>query len=394
MLTNLHRGILTTVLLASTCFASTALAWEDSNFEGQVDPFLGEAEFSTQQVFKDQRFPNVAVATDGTVLATWGSHGVKVRRSGDGGKTWGEEIVIAKTGIHGGGTTVDETTGDVLVFVEDRHPPAPLTIYRSSDHGKTWTSQEPVIEKDTNGHVPSMHMNDHGITLRHGKHKGRLVRPSRHYGKRNDRSEWPNHYTNAIYSDDGGKTWKSSAPFPENGTGEATVAELSDGRIYYNSRVHWQERPKNTRRRAAWSDDGGASWKDFRIVEVLPDGHQHRSYGCMGGLVRLPVAGEDILIFSNIDTPNARREKITVWASFDGGETWPIKRLIFDGPSAYSSLNAGRTGTPSEGKIYLHHEGGPHGGSQVACFNLSWVLAGTATGDGKVPARLSESNDP
>ncbi len=228
-------------------------------------------------------------------------------------------------------------------------------------------------------------MNEHGITLRHGEHKGRLLRPSRWYAGKNERERWPDHYTNAIYSDDGGKTWHTSDPFPENGTGEAAVAELSDGRIYYNSRVHWQERPENTRRRCAYSDDGGQTWKDYRVVDVLPDGHQHRSYGCMGGLVRLPIEGQDILIFSNIDTPNATRERATVWASFDGGQTWPVKRLVFDGPSAYSSLAAGRPGTPSEGWIYLHFEGGPGGGGTVARFNLSWLLAGEKTGDGAIP---------
>ena len=110
----------------------------------------------------------------------------------------------------------------------------------------------------------------------------------------------------------------------------------------------------------------------------------------LDGLVRLPVAGQDILVFSNIDTPRATRERSTVWASFDGGQTWPIKRLMYDGPSAYSSLTAGRPGTPSEGWIYLHFEGGPAGGSQVARFNLTWLLQGEATGDGNVPRELRE----
>jgi sialidase-1 len=106
----------------------------------------------------------------------------------------------------------------------------------------------------------------------------------------------------------------------------------------------------------------------------------------MGGLVRLPIAGKDILIFSNIDTDKATRERATVWASFDGGKTWPVKRLIFDGPSAYSSLNAGRHGTPSEGLIYLNFESA--GKSKVARFNLSWLLGGETTGDGEVPTNL------
>ena len=348
-------------------------------------PLLGPPRLEIQQVYKDQRFPNVAVAMDGTVLATWGNDGVRVRRSVDGGATWEAPITIAPTGFHGGGTTVDEQRGTVLAFVEASHPPAAITMYRSDDHGVTWTAHEPTIHPDSQGRQPSMHMNEHGITLRHAPFAGRLVRATRYYGKANDRSEWPNHFTNAIYSDDGGMTWQTSEPFPENGTGEAAVAELSSGTIYYNSRIHWDQRERNTRRRAASSDDGGHTWKDWWIVDALPDGHQHRSYGCMGGLTRLPLANRDILVFSNLDTAKAKRERITVWASFDGGKSWPIKRLVYDGPSAYSSLASGRAGTPSEGWIYLHFEGGPGGGSQVARFNLSWLLDGQATEDGQLP---------
>ena len=72
--------------------------------------------------------------------------------------------------------------------------------------------------------------------------------------------------------------------------------------IYYNSRVHWSKRPRNKRRREAWSNDGGVSWQGWRIVDVLPDGDQGRTYGCMGGLTRLPLEDRDILIFSNLDT--------------------------------------------------------------------------------------------
>jgi len=73
------------------------------------------------------------------------------------------------------------------------------------------------------------------------------------------------------------------------------------------------------------------------------------------------------------------RERITVWASFNGGRTWPLKRLVDAGPSACSNLGVGRTGTPSQGRIYLICEGspaGPHEDVQVVSFNLSWLLAG------------------
>jgi sialidase-1 len=65
-----------------------------------------------------------------------------------------------------------------------------------------------------------------------------------------------------------------------------------------------------------------------------------------------------------------------------------VKRLVYEGASAYSSLNAGRPGTPSEGWIYLHFESD---GGKVARFNLSWLLAGEPTGDGRIPEEPADS---
>ncbi len=353
-------------------------------FESSVAAYLGRPQLTMHPLYQDQRFPNITVTPQGTLLATWGSESIRVRRSEDGGETWGDAITIAEKGIHGGGTTVDENSGNILVFVEDQHPPAPLTIYRSQDEGRTWSAEKPSIHRDSRGNLPSMHMNEHGITLSKGKHAGRLVRAARYYGKRNNRDEWPTHYTNAVYSDDGGRTWHTSDPFPENGTGEAAIVELMSGQLYYNSRVHWQERPNNRRRRDARSHDAGKTWTDYRIVHSLPDGPQDTNYGCMGGLTRLRAEGHDILIYSNCDSPKGRHHG-TVWASFDGGKTWPIKRLVYEGSFAYSSLIAGRPGTATEGWIYLHFEGGPEARATVAKFNLSWILGGSATGDGTVP---------
>jgi len=341
-------------------------------------------------LFPNERFGNVVVSMKGTIIATWGTSHVRARRSEDGGQTWGADIVIAKPGFQPGGLTVNETNGDIIAFVEDRHPPAPIHVFVSSDDGKTWNKIETNIKPDSKGNDPSMHMNEHGITLRHGKHKGRLIRPSRWYAGQNHSSKWPLHYTNAIYSDDGGKTWQTSEPFPANGTGEATIAELSDGTIYYNSRRHWAEEGANPRRRwTATSTDGGHSWENLTFCEALPDGPQNTNYGCMAGLTRLAVKGRNILIYSNCDSPSGR-VKGTVWASFDGGKTWPIKRLVFDGRHAYSSLTSGRPGTTTEGMIIHHFEGGPKGGSAVALFNLAWILeGGTKTGDGEVPSDLN-----
>ena len=336
--------------------------------------------FEKQMLFEGGRFPNVVVAKNGTVVTTWGKEKCVSRRSVDGGATWQSEVNIG-SGINGGGLTVDENSGQLISFVEKgEHPPAPILSYFSSDQGQSWQAKKIKIHPDNNGNPPSMHMNEHGITLKNGIHKGRLVRTSRYYGKGNEREYWPSHYTNAIYSDNGGKTWHTSNPFPVNGTGEAAIVELSDGSLYYNSRRHLSTDGLNPRMRyIASSSDGGQNWENLYVSKELPDGEQNRDYGLMAGLDRLPFEGHDILIFSNIDSYSGRRNG-TVWLSFDGGKSWPLKKVIEEGGFKYSSLAVGRKNTPSEGYIYLLYETGTkndihaYGGGIIARFNLSWLM--------------------
>lgn len=357
-------------------------------FEDGLDAFMGEPKLEVQQIFKGGRFPNVTVAVDGTVLAAW--DGVKVRRSEDGGKSWGNEISVGK-GFMGGGVTVNESNGVAFAFVSAGHPPSADTVYKSEDHGKSWAVAQVEIKPDSKGHKPEMHMNEHGITLRHGKHKGRLIRPSRYYGKTHDRSEWQTHYTSAIYSDDGGKTWLTGEPFPVMGTGEAAIAELSNGQLYVNSRRYWAPRTRyasgNPRKRwASYSDDGGVTWKKATLCKDLPDGTQNTNYGCMAGLVRLPIERQNVLLYSNCDSVSGRKRG-TIWASFDNGRSWPLRKLLHEGSFAYSSLDAGRPGTPSEGWIYCMFESD---GAKVARFNLSWLLEGQDLKELRLPQSIAE----
>lgn len=136
----------------------------------------------------------------------------------------------------------------------------------------------------------------------------------------------------AIYSDDGGATWQASGPV-QSGTGEGTLAELSNGTIYYNSRSHLAV---DHRRQIAWSYDGGHMWTDWSASDELFEVGEpfyfkygtKPSCGCSAGLVRLPLeatGGKDVLIYSSPDNPGKNRFRMNVWASFDGGESWPIK---------------------------------------------------------------------
>ncbi|MFZ1525060.1 MAG: sialidase family protein [Saprospiraceae bacterium] len=343
-------------------------------------------------LFKGERFPNVVVSKKGTVIATMGRENFVVKRSEAGGITWSDAILVHQPGFHGGGVISDEVSGDLLVFIDGQHPPAPTKMFRSKDDGLTWREEPLVIAPDSKGNLPSMHMNEHGITINGGPYKGRLIRPTRVYGGGNDVSFWHQHYTNAIYSDDRGLSWKTTEPFPVMGTGEACIEQLSDGRLYYNSRRHKSTDGLDPRwRYEAWSEDGGHTWKNVRVSNVLPDGNQYSDYGLMGGLTRIPSKSGDVLLFSNIDIPKDPNQKDlafenrwgdrrngAVWLSRDGAKSWPVKKIIDSGGFAYSSLHAGRPGTASEGLIYLLYEkieNGQYVGANLAIFNLPWLEA-------------------
>ena len=128
-----------------------------------LERFSGESKLEIHQVFERRRFPNVVVAMDGTVLTFAGDRNVcpvQVRRSEDGGATWGDIIQIGEQNKHLGAAVVDENTGDILVFDNDN------TMYRSSDEGRTWTQESVTIHPDGFGGVGGTHGCDSGITLR------------------------------------------------------------------------------------------------------------------------------------------------------------------------------------------------------------------------------------
>lgn len=338
--------------------------------------------FEMEDLFADQRIPKIVVTTDGTVLA-FGNSCNLLRRSTDGGVTWSEPL---ETGPGAAGNAiVDEVTGDALIL--NGRPPH---VWRSRDQGQTWQREDITILANPYGHgapdgtVPvNTHCSESGVTLWYGEHKGRLLMPCRVMPPEgtNGQEWWPYHYNTSIFSDDRGKTWQTSSPV-QSGTGEGTLAELSNGTIYYNSRSHMAV---DHRRRIAWSHDGGVMYVDWSVSDDLFEVGEpfyfkygtKPSYGCNAGLVRLPAGvtgGKDVLLFSTPDSKGGERIRMSVWASFDGAQTWPVKRLVYDGPSAYSSLAAGKDGT-----VYLLFERGVeklYETIAVARFNLAWLCEG------------------
>ena len=339
---------------------------------------------------------HLAVAMDGTVLLFREEREkkrIEVKRSKDGGVSWSEFEAVGKRikiaddmsddgrykGEHVGWTelanvVINENNGDVMVFAAGLK--SVQYLFRSQDNGMTWSKEKINIKPDKNGWYATTYCCDPGITIKHGKNKGRLLMPSQvfvgpinsdgsrtYLNKGQNRKFFGKRYSNALYSDDGGKTWIHSEPFPILGTSEPSLCELNDGSIYYNARTHIRKGNKQV----GISLDSGQTWVKANEDKVLFDGPPDE-YGCKAAVVKIPHPEKDIILFSS---PGRRdkRDDITINLSMDGGKTWPKKRLLKAGPGNYTWMTAGRKGTPSEGMIYLVSNK-----DWMARFNLNWVL--------------------
>ena len=236
----------------------------------------------------------------------------------------------------------------------------------SRDEGKTWIHERMIINPDDAGYRGHSHGSSPGVALCSGPHHGRLLAPARFQHKPGEELDTlqNHHYNCTLYSDDHGKTWQTGGPV-QVGTGEGCLAELSDGTIYYNSRAYFLD----GKRRIACSYDGGETFEDFVVDDTLiePTGG-----GCNAGMASFPKrlsAGKDLIYFSN--PASDERKKLTVRLSRDGGRTWPVSKVIHEGPAAYSSMAVSVDGT-----IFILYENGekhPYEKISMARFNLKWL---------------------
>lgn len=259
----------------------------------------------------------------------------------------------------------------------------------SGDSGETFTEEAHIVEKTVQTHWDgsqhpvsgSGHGSAHGIRLRHGKHAGRLLCPTR--TKIGEYNDWLKIrecvYNNTIYSDDHGKTWKASQCV-QVGTGEGTLIERGDGSILYNSRAYFND----GKRYLAVSHDGGESYGEFTTDDFLLE---ETRMGCNASFLRveladitdktpLPENAKDVTVFCN--PRSGTRRRMAACVSFDSGNHWCEGKVIFDGPCAYSSLDYDRN---TSHFFLLYEKGDDAKGSSpyteglcVAEFDLEWLL--------------------
>ena len=312
---------------------------------------------SGQDGYHTYRIPAMVVTAKGTVLAfcegrkntssDTGDIDLVLKRSTDGGRTFSKQQIVWDDGPNVCGNpcpVVDQQTGTIWLLLTHNLgiDPEPKIIEctskgtrtvwlsKSTDDGRSWTKPVEITastkKPDWTWYATGPGA---GIQLR----SGRLVIPCDHIEAASKL-----YYSHLIYSDDHGTTWKlggRAGPW----TNECEVVELADGSLLLNMRNY----DKRQRARAvATSRDGGLTWSAVRHDLVLVEPI------CQASIRRAPGA----ILFSNPAQAKARKE-MTLRASFDEGRTWPVAKVLWPGPAAYSCL-----AVRADGKILCLYERG------------------------------------
>lgn len=293
------------------------------------------------------RIPAIIKTKQGTLLAfaearkrncsDAGDINLVMKRSDDNGKTWSEMKVIWDDGINTCGNPVpiiDQSTGRIFLMMnwnwttdtyskivsrtsEDTRR---VYIMYSDDDGVTWSSPQDIT---TNTKMASWTWHSagpcHGIQVRQGKFKGRLIAPCSFVEADSKKS-----YAYIIYSDDHGKTWQMGNPYNKTGAGESTIAELSDGSLMLNMR-------SNTGLRfVAVSKDGGLNWENFNNYKLIDP-------ACQGSLLSYQNGQDNYLFFSN-PSSTTKRENMKIQMSTNDGKNWNTSCSVHEGPAGYSDI--------------------------------------------------------
>jgi sialidase-1 len=300
------------------------------------------------------RIPALIVSTRGTLLAFCegrryaqadnGSIDLLVKRSTDGGATWDDQQTIWSRENSTCGNPcplVDRQTStlwlvmtwnraddsEAQIIQQTSHDTRRVFVTSSTDDGLTWaTPQEITASVKRPDWAWYATGPGAGIQIERGAHAGRLVVPCDHIEAVNRR-----YCSHVIYSDDHGATWQLGGVTPHDKVNECQVVELVDGRLMLNMRNY---DPARRTRQVAFSDDAGLTWRDQRLDEVLIEPI------CQASIRRYAwpkVGTAGVILFSN-PASTSTREKLTVRASFDEGQTWPGQVVLHAGPSAYSDL--------------------------------------------------------
>ena len=307
---------------------------------------------------KQYRIPSLLCTPEGTLIALVDARvdrsgdipnnvDLAIRRSVDGGQTWGAVQIIVNYGKPEGykipwgaadaAMVYDNETKTILclytlgqgVGIRQSKPgldghTCQIHLVTSKDQGETWTEPidiSPQCKRPTMkffGTAPGV-----GIQTRDGK----LVFCI--YATEGDSNLMT---ASVIVSDDHGKTWNLMNTWSdqEKSVTETQIVELPDKSWLINSRNHYGK----GRRMIARTCDEGKTWSDYKFDPAL------RCPTCMASLIATADPRDrdkQLLIFANPDSIKGRKNG-TVRASEDNGMSWKWSKLIKPGSYGYSCL--------------------------------------------------------
>ena len=334
------------------------------------------------------RIPGVITAKDGSIVAVTDKRkynqgdlpediDIVCRRSTDGGHTWSEPYTIAQgTGYnHGFGDCVLAWTNDdnglIAGFVGgvglwNSTPSNPIRSYiaRSYDNGRTWTEPEDITDFifGSNCVVPE-HRTWRASFF--GSGNGLITSTGRIMFVAAIRETTAQSLSNyAVYSDDNGITWHVSGRASVSGD-EAKVTELVDGRILMSIR-------HNGKRWYNISNDGGETWQSSTSTW-----NDITAPACNGDMIRYTSVNQGFnknRLLHSVPFGSSRTD-VSVYISYDEGETWPVRKCIVPYSSAYSSLCVLPDGTIG---LYVEEEYPGNSGYSTVFYNFSleWLTDG------------------
>ncbi len=310
------------------------------------------------------RIPTIVKANNGDLLAfaegrnggagfcnDLGKIDLVMKRSTDGGKTWGalNTVIEAFGDVKGNPAPIVIPGSNRIVLLSTMQcftNPSCGRIPRvsiSDDNGKTWGAPKVLTTELGFASAPGWLATgpSHGIVLTRGAHAGRLVAGMSYTisGKN----------TGAlVYSDDKGATWHRGATDTSTSDlmnpQEISVTELRDGRVYAAARNDANDDDKclsdGTHNRAfAISSDGGATFSSkfaFATDLVTPVVE-----GSTARMSATDTGGKYNRIVFAAPSVCDRRKELRIHSSFDEGANWTGTAgsvLVWGQDASYSDL--------------------------------------------------------
>ena len=344
-------------------FGSRSVMADTPSLE-QIELFL-----SGKDRYHTYRIPALLVTKKGTVLAFCegrknsasdrGDIDLVLKRSTDGGQTWSDMQIIADDGDHCMGNpcpVVDESNGIIwLPLCRDNKR---VFLVKSTDDGRTWSKPAEITKQVMDPGWPRIGTGPgHGIQLRNG----RLLIPC--WAGRGVGFCGQFQVSFVIYSDDGGKTWNRASALDHDASDECEVVELVDGSLYMNMR----SRQGKKQRAYSFSRDGGQTWSIVKFDARLPEP------SCQGSIIRFtstPQFHRNRILFCSPSAP-AARTCLTVRVSYDECRSWPVSKVLYSGPSAYSDL-----AVTTDGRVLCLFEADNYKRLVLAKFKIEWLTDG------------------